>query len=144
MVSLGGARISCPQSPGLIHAMPLSATGCSQTPTPAIIGSFLRMQNNSKTSTRSFSHTKSILTGFLFYISCRDAFLRYDFTILFLHYGVSDTLLYHISVFTDLRLPQQLSYPKGSSPYNFRFHLPHADESHHPHVSQSLSSPSPL
>lgn len=43
-----------------------------------------------------------------------------------------------------LTLPQLPCNPKGSSPYNFRFRLPHAGESHLPHVSQSPSSPSLL
>ena len=43
-----------------------------------------------------------------------------------------------------LTLPQLPCNPKGFSPYNFRFRLPHAGESHLPHVSQSPSSPSLL
>lgn len=134
MVSLGGARYGCRQLIRTQHFFNCSLPRPTQN--PDISSSVLRILCKQIDSPDQF------LICMLFL--CGDIILQFYFrimaflTFLRIRFGIS-SLSPQI-----LTLPQPPCNPKGSSPYNFRFRLPHAGESHLPHVSQSPSSPSLL
>lgn len=149
MVSLGGARYDFRQLIRTQHFFNCNLPRPTQNPDTS--SSVLRILCKQIDSPDQFlicnaskKHAYRIFSLLYACFFCGDIILQFYFRIMaFLTFL---RIRFSISSLSPqiLTLPQLPCNPKGSSPYNFRFRLPHAGESHLPHVSQSPSSPSLL